>query len=513
MVRRRIGPVALCLCLLGALAGATAELEPPDPLGIGLTAPLYLHVRQAPAAVRTPSELPTMPGLQMEISEGFRQQVQTGRHYTTTFRILVAAERPGDYEIPPITVPLENGDFLTTSPTRLRVVADRDDLEPPVHLETEVVPPRAVAGQSIRHLLRIYTPYRDPLSLDPRWQLGLPPEAELSDDPAERTGWLRDGEDRIWRVITYEQTFFVFRPGDYRITGQVPLGHVRTDPFLQKHFRRQLVEALPPTSFVVEELPGAGRPADFTGLVSPLSVETELSRHTIACGEGAVLTIRIHGRQASLIDDLPPTAQTGLDLYRRQADEEDAKEAGRILRYDVVPTAPGTYTIGGPSLSWFDPESRSYQRTPMPEVELTVLPGTRWELEVVGDLHPSPVAETEPGAPTLPPPAGGPGRRRPGPALILIAGLGAILAGLGGGATRRLLARPRRVHRGHRLREAVAAGDLAAADRVLADLIRSHPADAERLHGLRRSLEHRRFGDCPLNASDRACLAEVCTWP
>ena len=135
------------------------------------------------------------------------------------------------------------------------------------------------------------------------------------------------------------------------------------------------------TSVRILELPEAGRPADFGGLVGALSIEVSARPDQLALGGSTRLEVSLRG-SGNLWDARDPLASApgleGIELFpaRPRLELEPGVQLAvrRIFAYDAVPSREGRLVIPALRIPWFDPEQRSYRFAASPELALQVGP-------------------------------------------------------------------------------------------------------------------------------------------
>ncbi len=144
----------------------------------------------------------------------------------------------------------------------------------------------------------------------------------------------------------------------------------------------QTVEVeVPATRVRVRELPAAGQPPGFGGVVGPVAVQAHLSSERVALGQSLALTITVRGAAnawdaATPFDparDLP-----GVDVYAHPPATE--REAGRRLEvrryfsFELVPRTAGAFAIPVLRVPYFDPGRERYEIAEAPALRFTVDP-------------------------------------------------------------------------------------------------------------------------------------------
>ena len=482
--------LALILIVVACRASEVVLDAPDYPLVPGVATAATLRVVD-PGVNVTAVELPQVAGLDWRMSgqNGSNISIINGaRSQTLTIGLTMRASTRGVLAIPQITVQLADGTALRSLPTTLRCADGDARLTGDAHAEVAFDPPRIVPGQPTNLVYQLY------LRRGEVQKLGIgPPEGSISlGDRSIVNGQTVDGQGRQWTQVTITWPLTHSTPGTYSVGGQQEFQYVVGDNlFNQRAVRGQI--AVPSASLVVAELPSAGRPANFSGLIGPLSATMTLDRERVAASEGCLLSLVVTSRQTDLVKR-PTIAVPGVQFYAK----DDRSDAGtRTLTWDVVPNAPGVITIPSVLLPFFDPGSQTYRSADTPTLTLTVIPGRNRDLGVVGQQPSTATPVAAPAAPevlVLPQPMRGNVAPRPAAWLGLVAlvvgfaiSAGALLAG-------RLLGTRRGPHRGRRLR--AAGRDPVALDLALRELALTQLTAEQRnaLDAMRSAVDRHRFG-------------------
>ena len=505
--------MVLVLCSL-ALPAVEVVLDLPDPLIPNVQMTGELRVTGAASAVVNIT-FPSIPGMTIEVpDEGGSEQiivVNGKRTVTRGIPLLVLARNLGPTRIPPITIRMQDGTSAQTREIAVRVENGNPNLTGEAYAEAHFEPEAVVPGEPARLIYRIY------LIRGQVETLGLePPSGSIS--LGERTvtrGRTSDKDGRQWSVFTITWPFTLATPGTYEATGQQDYQVSVGDGFFDTRVLRGRV-AIHPATLTVKALPAEGRPDDFTGLIGPLTLTSELDRPRIAAGEGVELRLIAAGRQVDLLQAPVLALPSGVQAYPKE-DGKAPDRSTRIFRFDLVPTTAGELAVPAISIPYFDPEAKVYRRAESRVVTLTVVPGRTRDLGITGaspvaapaTIPPggTPAATSPPGvaaanAPLkqLPPPLRGDASQPPSPRMPLLVGsaclaLGGLLAAL-----RMLIARRPAAHRGRALAGALRLGDLTAAALALASLRPSLTTASQQAaaDSLGQAIDRARFGGQPL---------------
>jgi hypothetical protein len=131
-------------------------------------------------------------------------------------------------------------------------------------------------------------------------------------------------------------------------------------------------------------------------MVGDLSVTTRLDRDSVSANEAVTMTVEVSGSGnlkgiAPPQIDLPPTIEAfPPETSDRLRTTDNGVTGTRTYEYVLIPRAPGTLTIPGIDVSYFDPARSGYRTASAEALELTVagriseaaLPGSRARGEV-----------------------------------------------------------------------------------------------------------------------------------
>lgn len=504
--------VALLALLLHVLVAAEATLELPDQIAPGVPTDGVVAVKNASSRV-TSLSFPDLPGVSFSVSGGVMIQTTIINGAVTRAEripIRMTAANAGTVTISGLAAVLDDGERITVPDRIVRITPGEAELTGEAVFSVRFADAEAWVGQPIT------LEYRAAFSAEnlQMQQIGISPPTQatiIADPPrTQETALAADGSR--WHVVVKRWTLAFTTPGVVELRGQQEYYRCQRDIFDRwvavSGARRAPIK---PATLTVREMPAGDRPADWTGAFAPMELTASVDRPRITAGEGARLTLVIRGQHARLLPRPPLPAIEGLRAYAHD-DGTDADDH-RSFTWDLVPAAPGQYSITGPSVSWFDAATQRFSRATANTLVLDVLPGRSTTLNVAGDTS-RPAATSSAPSLALPAPMRGQGSIAPSPRLVLIVLDLALIAGLAWGwlVTRgpRIV---RRQHRGRALAQAIAAGDLAAAALAVQQLHSALPDEADRLAARRigEAIETARFGGTALaiDANDLARLRSI----
>jgi hypothetical protein len=214
----------------------------------------------------------------------------------------------------------------------------------------------------------------------------------LSRQPERREEIL---DDKPFLTMTWHSVLAAVKPGDFSLTVETPLtvkisnrpsedaafANLLGGPFLQNFYngivpREMNVESLP-TDLHVLPLPTAGRPADFSGAVGEFKISSDVAPAQAAAGDP--LTLRMHVSGAGNFDRVDSPMLDHIDHWKTYP-PKSSFTAGDLVGYKgektfeqpLIASQTGEQTIPGLSFSYFDPETRQYQRAETAPIKVDI---------------------------------------------------------------------------------------------------------------------------------------------
>lgn len=154
-----------------------------------------------------------------------------------------------------------------------------------------------------------------------------------------------------------------------------------SDPFLDRYENVKKTLLTQKVRVNVRELPGQGRPRDFSGVVGDYEMEATLDRSQLKANETATLKVTLHGSgNIRLLDEPEITFPAGVDHYDPTISENARPEAGTLrgsksFEYILVPRYAGKVTIPPITFSYFNLASREYETLESPSFTMNIAEG------------------------------------------------------------------------------------------------------------------------------------------
>jgi hypothetical protein len=249
----------------------------------------------------------------------------------------------------------------------------------PCSASASVFPAQAVAGQQLLYAVRIAR--RDDVARV-EW-------SEAPRFPDFRAEWLpgraEDTELRVgdvhFMVREEHRAIFPLRSGSLVI----PEAELRCVVPARGEQPQRIVSArVAATPVRVAEAPRSPRPADWSGVVGPVQVQTLVDPLALPLGGALRVSVLLRGT-GNLWDAAPPfpagdavAAFGGAEVFARPA-ELDLQAGSRLqvrraFRFDVVPARPGLMVVPEVRVPWYDPVAGRYEVARAEAVEVRVEP-------------------------------------------------------------------------------------------------------------------------------------------
>jgi hypothetical protein len=407
------------LCLLTPAEYAVAQAN--DALAYETIEPSRIKVGES-ATLRVTSfsrlkdvALPTVPGLifeEMGRSPGF-DFVNGSAIPVTYFLIRVTAQFAGVFSIPGLTP--------NSRPLGLEVVS-RDEPNPYVWRSETPAPlpvvqatlPKGVqlqaGGAAFVHLAiptrAVYVGESVPVEIE----LGLLPGIatsvnglptlkgsdftlnNLSKQPERREQAI---EGSTFVVLTWHSALAAVKPGNFPLSVETPLtvkistlsaadravASRLAFPLLQNMYSgiapKDITIGSSPSELKVLPLPTEGRPENFSGAVGEFQVSSDVSPAGAAVGDP--LTLRLHIGGAGNFDRVDSTMFDHLDhwkTYPAKSSFTPSDAVGyrgeKVFEQPLIAAQPGEQSIPGLEFSYFNPNTRRYERAQTPPITVTI---------------------------------------------------------------------------------------------------------------------------------------------
>lgn len=318
---------------------------------------------------------------------------------TVIYQYRLIPRKSGTYTIPALTFKY-GGSKLQTEPIRLEI-SERSALPPDAEslsFTQSITPKQSVPGKPVRLTWRIAIPQRlQIVRIAPNLPL-----AELATSFKFDPGLLHQPWERSTQNINGVPYFiyaleFEARPlaaddaitlppatADITIAAPDSAGRNRRRSFFEDSFfddpfgvfsngsRKVLQVASDETQLIVKPFPDEGRPADFTGITGPLTVQVKAEPDEVAVGDPILLTITISGPNLSPESTMPDlSSQPALNESFRITGDDPGVPAEGALTFQRTLRATNDRVTEIPALRfpYYDVDRQSYgnaQSSPIP---------------------------------------------------------------------------------------------------------------------------------------------------
>lgn len=361
--------------------------------------------------------LPTIPGLVFESigrSQGF-EFVNGSTIAATFFQVRVTPQFTGVFTIPAL---------MPNSPSIGLEVVKGDEPNPYVWRGQQPAPtpapvpagsmPKGVqlqaGGAAFVHLAVPARPMYVGESVPIEIQVGLRPGIvtsvnglpmlkgsdftfnNLSKQPERREETIDGG---AFVLLTWHSALAAVKPGDFVLSAEAPLtAKVSTlsaadravasrlaFPLLQSMYNgvapREITIESSPSRLKILPLPTEGQPQDFSGAVGDFRVSSDVAPANVAVGEP--LTLRFHISGTGNFDRVDSTMFDHLDRWKTYPAKSSfvpsdavGNDGEKVFEQPLIAAQSGEQSIPGLEFSYFNPNTRQYERAQTPPIEVTI---------------------------------------------------------------------------------------------------------------------------------------------
>jgi len=141
---------------------------------------------------------------------------------------------------------------------------------------------------------------------------------------------------------------------------------------------KQMAVASPPLDLTIEDIPSAGRPADFSGLVGNYRITASADPVNVSVGDPITLKIRVSGPDYLKPVDIPPlSTQKALARdFKIPSERAPGKIEGKskVFIQTIRPMRAGIKAIPPISLTYFDTDEKRFKTAETSPIPITVKP-------------------------------------------------------------------------------------------------------------------------------------------
>jgi len=214
----------------------------------------------------------------------------------------------------------------------------------------------------------------------------------LSKQPERREEAIEGG---AFVVLTWHSALAAVKPGNFSLSAETPLTVKMSSlstadraiasrlawPLLQSMYNgvapKEMTIESSPSKLTVLPLPREGQPENFSGAVGDFRVSSDISPASVAAGEP--LTLRLHISGAGNFDRVDSTMFDHLDHWKTYPAKSSftpsdavGNEGEKVFEQPLIAAQPGAQSIPGLEFSYFNPNTRRYERAQTPPITVTV---------------------------------------------------------------------------------------------------------------------------------------------
>ncbi len=214
----------------------------------------------------------------------------------------------------------------------------------------------------------------------------------LSRQPERRESVI---EGSPFLIMTWHSVLGAVKPGHFSLSVETPLSvkiNTRSPedmafaawlggPFLQSMYNgiaaKDVTIASPSSELEVLPLPTEGRPKDFGGAVGDFEVSSEISPARVAVGDP--LTLKLHITGVGNFDRVASTMFEHLDHWKTYPAKSSfipsdavGYKGQKVFEQPLIAAQPGEQSIPGLDFSFFNPNTRRYERASTPSIQVMI---------------------------------------------------------------------------------------------------------------------------------------------
>jgi hypothetical protein len=196
-------------------------------------------------------------------------------------------------------------------------------------------------------------------------------------------------------MLTWHSILAPVKPGDFSLSVETPLtAKVSTlsaadravasrlaFPLLQNMYNgvapKDMTIASAPSTLTVLPLPTEGQPKNFSGAVGDFQISSDISPANIAAGDP--LTLRLHVTGTGNFDRVDSTMLDHLDHWKTYPatssftpSDAFGYRGEKVFEQPLIAAEPGEQSVPGLEFSYFNPNTRRYERARAPPIKVTV---------------------------------------------------------------------------------------------------------------------------------------------
>ncbi len=287
------------------------------------------------------------------------------------------ATRPGSYRIGPAHVRIGR-DQVSSNVVQLNVKEPaKVDGQGPLFMTVGLSRDAIYAGEQAVYTIKFYRQHK----VD-RLDLQLPEIAGIEFKRlGDSTEYQSNVDGQNYRVIEVRYAVIAAQPGTYDL-GQPTISMLVYYPDARDSFfsmSRPVTIEGNALRLQVLDLPLAGRPAGFSGLLGSFKISSSLEPAELKTGETASLTVEVKGLgNVRQIPDLELPEIPGIKIYADQPELVSGirgEMGSKTMKWALVPEKAGSFVIPPLDVAFFDVDAAAYRTISSESYLLNVLPG------------------------------------------------------------------------------------------------------------------------------------------
>lgn len=311
-----------------------------------------------------------------------------------TYTYFISARKEGQFTIPPITVVIDNKEYLTDPITVSVKERNRDQMQsdemPDLFIKMEVDELKPYAGQQIiAEVVLYFKNGLDILSYKPQsgWKAEGFWKELLSDGRQPKAESVILNGVRYRRAVLMRYALFATKTGkltlgEFEVNAAVRYASRQRDPFSSffggfGNNQRSVDLMAEPIELDIKPLPPIQN-GIFTGAVGNFSIKRSISKTEVMVGESIDLSFTIEGDgNIALLPDFPVEHPDGFEIYEPQVSSDINRKGAvisgkKVFTEIMIPRSSGDFTIPGGDYAYFNPTNKKYVMVTLPLILLSV---------------------------------------------------------------------------------------------------------------------------------------------
>ncbi|MES2770134.1 MAG: BatD family protein [Bdellovibrionota bacterium] len=134
----------------------------------------------------------------------------------------------------------------------------------------------------------------------------------------------------------------------------------------------------PPVKIEVLPVPSQGQPTDYSGAVGTFDIKGSVDKTTVAANEPFTFKVRFEGKGNAKQIEIPAlNLPEGFEQYDTKSDSKFSTDGSSFKEFEIllIPRKTGELTIPGLSVSFFNPNTRQFEKRTTQPIPLKVVAG------------------------------------------------------------------------------------------------------------------------------------------